>query len=104
MPGHQHVGGERDQLFRILAHAREIAAAPAHIDPHVAADRPARLLQPLRKRGDAGLRFRLVDVVNKYADAPHALGCCARAASGHRRRAAENVMNSRRLMSVPKAR
>ena len=49
--GDQHVRGERDKLFRILTQAREIAAAPAHVDAHVAPDHPARFLQPLRQRG-----------------------------------------------------
>ena len=47
--GDDHVRPERDQVGRVLAQARQIAAAPAHVDPQVAADRPARLLQALRE-------------------------------------------------------
>ena len=32
-----------------------LARGPAVLDPHVAADRPARLLQPLQERSEAGL-------------------------------------------------
>ena len=37
-----------------------IARGPADVDPHVAADGPAQLLQPLQERRDAGLTFRIV--------------------------------------------
>ena len=78
------------------AYLRMRSASPAPqrmIDPHVAPDRsnPAcfRLLQ---ERRDAGLPFRIVPRdTHQHADAPHPLGCCARAASGqpppHRRAA-----------------
>ena len=42
--GQDDVWVERDQFRRVLAQARGIAAAPSGIDPHVAADSPARLL------------------------------------------------------------
>ena len=36
------------------------------------------------ERSEAGLKFRIVrGCGQEYADATHALGCCARAASGH---------------------
>src|SRR5262249_16995702 len=50
------------------------AAAPASVDPQVTADRPARLLQPLSKRRDAGLRVRFVRRgVHQHADTAYAL-------------------------------
>ncbi len=53
---------------------------------------PAQLRQPLQERRDAGLVFRIVrGCGQKHADAPHPLACCARAASGHRRRATEST-------------
>ena len=89
-PGHQHVGPERDQLLRIPAHSLEIAAAPAHIDPYVPADRPARLLQPLPEGRNAGLRFRLVRRrEHEHADAPHALTLLRAHRNRPRRYAAE---------------
>ena len=69
-----------------------IGLAQRYVDPHVAAVGPAQLLQPLQERREAGLSFRIVrGEAHEHADAPHPLGCCARAASGHappRRRAA----------------
>src|SRR5262245_7075143 len=51
-----------------------IARAPAVIDPHIAAVGPAQLLQPLQKRRDAGLSFRIVrSQVHEYPDAAHPL-------------------------------
>src|SRR5215470_15506096 len=35
------VGGERDQFRRVFAHVVSVAAAPAGVDPHVAAVGPA---------------------------------------------------------------
>src|SRR4029077_10808687 len=49
-------------------------SGPAGVDPHVAADGPAQLLQPLQERPDAGLKFRIVrGYGQEYADAPHRL-------------------------------
>ena len=48
---------------------------PASVDPHVAADGPAQLLQPLQERREAGLTFRIVrGRGHEHADAPHPLG------------------------------
>ena len=60
LPGQDDVRRERDQFRRIFANAVGIARAPADVDPHVAADRPAQFLQPLQERRDAGLSFRIV--------------------------------------------
>ena len=70
-----------------------IASAPADVDPHIAADGPAQLLQPLQERRHAGLRFRhrrraaCMSTPMRRTRSP----CCARAASGQDagRRAAE---------------
>jgi hypothetical protein len=43
---------ERDQFRCVAAKAIEIACAPAVFDPHVAADGPTQLRQPLRERRD----------------------------------------------------
>jgi len=50
------------------------ACGPANVDPHVAADSPAQLLQALQKRRDAGLPVRIVSGrADEHADAPHPL-------------------------------
>src|SRR4029077_17687045 len=66
-------------------------SGPAGVDPHVAADGPAQLLQPLQERPDAGLKFRIVrGYGQEYADAPHRLRLLrARSQWPRRRRAAE---------------
>ena len=52
-----------------------VAAGPAGLDPQVAANCPARLLQPLHEGRDAGLRFRLIGRrVHQHANATHSLG------------------------------
>ena len=58
--GQDDVRRERDQFGRVFANVVGIARGPADVDPHVAADGPARLLQPLQERRDAGLRFGIV--------------------------------------------
>ena len=90
--GHDRVEVERDQLRRILAQARGIAAAPAVLDAQIAADLPAGFLQSLQECRDIGLRLRLVGCgVHQHADLPHSLlrasGELPR--NGRRRRAAE---------------
>ena len=82
-----------------------IAVRPAGVDPHVAADGPAQLLQPLQERRDAGLIFRDRPRLRAGARrcAASRSACCARAASGHAAAAPpRSVMNSRRLMSAPR--
>ena len=57
-----------------------IARGPAGVDPHVAADGPAQLLQPLQECPDAGLNFRIVCAsAIEHADAAHASRPAARA-------------------------
>ena len=65
---------ERDQLRSVSAKAIEIAGAPAVFDPHVAADNPAQLGQPLRERRDAFQSSLIaLDRAHEHADPPHAL-------------------------------
>ena len=89
--GQDDVRRERDQFRRISRDRVGIAAAPAIFDPHVAADGPAQLLQPLQERSDAGLRFGIVrGQVREHADAPHSLGLLRpRRERPRRRRTAE---------------
>ena len=70
-----HLGGKLDQLRGLLAHGLGVAIAPAVIDPDILTDGPARLLQTLRKRSEAGLRFRVVGLeAHHHADPANALG------------------------------
>src|SRR4051794_2771544 len=51
-----------------------VARCPATVNQHVAAVRPAQLLQLLQQRRDAALAFRIVrGQVHENADAPHPL-------------------------------
>jgi len=62
---------KRDQLRRVPGNAAHVGC-PAILDAHVAADGPAKLLQSLQERADAGLRFRIVRrQVHEHANAPH---------------------------------
>ena len=71
---------------------------PTGIDPQVAADGPAQLLQALQERRDAGLcsgssAAAVISTPMRRIRSP----CCARAASGHAAAAPpSSVMNSRR--------
>jgi hypothetical protein len=47
---------------------------PADVDPHIAAIAPAKLLQGLLERGEAGLTLRIVcGPAHEYANASHPL-------------------------------
>ena len=78
------------------------ACGPAILDPQVAPDGPARLLQPLQERCVAGLCDRSVcRECHEGADAPHTLALLrARALTAMPPRAASPAMNSRRLHSM----
>src|SRR5262249_14075575 len=71
--GQDHVRRERDQ-FRDISAVVSLVQIPAMLDLHVAADRPAQLLQTLQERRAAcwrnGFPRRLA---HEHADAPHAL-------------------------------
>ena len=67
-------GCQRHQLGRVFAHFVGVDCGPARFDPHVAADDPAQLREPLQERADARLLFRIVcGGGQEYADAPHPL-------------------------------
>ena len=72
--GQDDVGRERDQLRRV-ADGVGVAGGLAVVDAHIAADRPAQFLQPLRKGCDATPRCRIVGGSrHERADPPHAIG------------------------------
>ena len=62
-----------------------VTSAPTIIDPNVAAVDPAKFLQALQKRRRTRPPVRIVrgGTGSQDANAPHPVGCCARAASGH---------------------
>src|SRR5262245_26598469 len=67
-----------------------IGRSPARVDPHVAADAPARLLETLQERPDAGLKFRIVrSRGQENADETHPLALLRVRSERPRRRAAE---------------
>jgi hypothetical protein len=78
--GQNDLRAERNQFGRISAQARGIAHAPAIIDPQVAPDRPAQLLEPLHEGREARLRLRLVGTrMHEHSNAPYRLALlCAR--------------------------
>jgi hypothetical protein len=58
-----------------LAYQLDITSAPADLDPHILAVRPAQLLQLFQKCGVAQLRIRSVSAdADKHADTPHPRG------------------------------
>jgi len=86
--------------FPVKLPARERKKYAANRDKFdVAADAPARLLQPLQERPDVGLEFRIVrGSGQEYPIRRIRSGCCARAASGHAVAAPpRTAMNSRRF-------
>src|SRR5262245_61552107 len=72
--GQDDIRCERDQFRSVSANAITIARTPAVVDPHVATNAPAQLLQPVRERGGAGGSFRVLGShAHQHADAPYAL-------------------------------
>ena len=59
-PGEDHIGTERDHLTSKAANTAGVAGGPARIDPQIAADAPAELLQPLHERTMAHRCFRII--------------------------------------------
>jgi hypothetical protein len=58
-----------------LAKSVAIAGPPTNLEAQVAAVAPARLLQPIDERHQAGLSFPIIrGQVHQHADAPHPLG------------------------------
>src|SRR5262245_22842401 len=69
------VRSKRGQFRRVSANVAFIGGSPAGVDPHIATDAPAQLLQPLQERPDTGLKFHIVRSGGQdYADEPHPLG------------------------------
>ena len=101
--GQNGVRRKCDQFRRIFAKASRAGAAPAIVDPDVAADSPAQLLQTLKERREVRLSLCIIGGdIHKDTDAPHTPVCCARAVSGHTAAALpKSVMNSRRLIDRP---
>src|SRR6516225_8482317 len=59
----------------VSANLGGIDRGPAGLNPHVLPDAPARLLQPLQERPEAGLPYRIVcGCGHEHPDAPHAIG------------------------------
>ena len=88
--GQDDVRRERDQFRRVSANVVGIGAAQRCRSAHCGHG-PAQLLQPLHgtprcRACDSGSSAAAAE---ENTDAPHPSGCCARAASGQRRRAAE---------------
>src|SRR5262249_8965601 len=89
--GEKDIGRKRDQFRRMAAIKLWVAATPAEIDAHVAADAPARLLKPLHECRETPLSLRIVcRKVHEHADAAHLLALlrARRAATRQRCRAA----------------
>ena len=95
-------GRERDQFRRVFANAFGIARGPAGVDPHVAANGPAQLLQSLHERRERACpsgssAASVMSTPMRRIRSP----CCARAASGHAAAPPSSVMNSRRSLPSP---
>ena len=72
--GQNDVRGEGNQLGYGFTYSVGIAGTPAILDPHVATDVPAQLLQALVKCCDAGRRFAIVrGERHENADTPHSV-------------------------------
>jgi hypothetical protein len=70
--GDDDVRRERDQFGGVFSNVVGIASGPAVVDPNVASDLPAELLQPLQERRVARLGHRVVrDQVHECADLPN---------------------------------
>src|SRR5262245_22429623 len=70
------VRGEGNQFCRVSTSVLGIACGPAIVDAHVAAVGPAKFLQPLHERREAGLTFRIARgqrMEHAYAPYPLAL-------------------------------
>ena len=99
------VRARRNHVICVSLQSHLIARAPADFDPHVAADLPARFLQP---REDAARRAcasgSSAAVCMSTPTRRTCSPCCARAAYGIAAAPKTRDMNSRRLMMVPRVR
>src|SRR6516165_10098503 len=69
-----HVGLQRDQLFREHLHLRA-GRRKAIVNTDIAAFRPSTLLEPLPECREAGPYFRIVlGKAHQHADPPHSVG------------------------------
>jgi hypothetical protein len=94
--GQDNVRPGRDQFRCVPASTVRIGPSPASVDPHVAADGPPELLEPVATRacpsGSCSARFMSTPIRRIRS------GCCARAASGHAAAPLSAATNSRRPM------
>src|SRR4029434_2818869 len=69
-----------------------VVATPSIVDPHVVADSPAQLLQPLMESCEARLSFSIIgDGIHEHADPAHLRLLRARRERPHSRRATEQL-------------
>jgi hypothetical protein len=55
--------------------AFRVVATPSIVDPHVVADSPTQLLQPLMESCETRLSFSIIgNGIHQHANAPHPLG------------------------------
>src|SRR5262245_56258928 len=91
---------ERDQ-FRDISAVVGLVQIPAMLDLHVAADRPAQLLQTLQERRAARLRHGIARrLAHEHADPPHALALLRARRERPHRRAAEQRDETAALHSI----
>src|SRR6516165_3308863 len=87
----QHVRLQTDKLFCQCAHQIDVAAAPARVDPHIAAFGPAELSKMPREFREQRLTFWIGrGKIHEHADPPNLIGLLrARRERPSGRRAAE---------------
>src|SRR5215471_17328776 len=87
----QHVGLQTDKLFCECAQQIDIAAAPAHVDPHIAAFGPAELGKMPREFREQRLTFQVGrGPTHEHTDPPNLTGLLrAHSERPCRRRAAD---------------
>ena len=96
--GQDDVRRERDQFGGVFLRMRSASPAAQRVSIRTLRPRSSPALQPCRMRDSGPALLDCPRLGHKHADAPHALGCCARAASGHAAAPPSSVMNSRRLV------
>ncbi len=85
-----HIGLQRNQLFRERLILIRPAGRKAIVDADIAALRPSEPFEPLPECREACLHFRIVlGIGHQHADAPHPLGLLRARRERPRRRAAE---------------
>src|SRR5262245_41549296 len=105
------VRGEGNQFCRVSTSVLGIACGPAIVDAHVPAVGPAKFLQPLHERREAGLTFRIARGQRmEHAYAPYPLALLRARRERPSRRAANqlderapshhSITSSARAMSV----